>query len=73
MALPVYGYPKRGYSSDEIVHILLNPIFNELLSKIHPVSVEHMFHSWLIQHHYQTLMTCVRMILAHGNAQDLDV
>ena len=38
----VYGYPKRGCSSDEIVHILLNPIFKEeLLSKTHPVSVEH--------------------------------
>ena len=42
MALPVYGYPKRGYSSDEIVHNLLNPIFKEeLLSETHPVSVEH--------------------------------
>ena len=40
--LPVYGHPKHGCKCDEIVHILLNPIFKEeLLSKTHPVSVEH--------------------------------
>ena len=40
--LPVYGYPKHGYNSEEIIHILLDPIFKDkLLSKTHPVSVEH--------------------------------
>jgi len=37
----VYGYPKKGYNSKEIVHILLSPAFRgELLCKTHPVSVK---------------------------------
>ena len=40
--LPVYGHPRRGYSCEELVHILLDPIFkDQLLSTTHPVSVEH--------------------------------
>ena len=40
--LPVYGHPKCGYNCEEIVHILLNPVFKDgLLSTTHPVSVEH--------------------------------
>lgn len=40
--LPVYGHPRRGYNSEEIVHILLDPIFaDRLLSTTHPTSVEH--------------------------------
>lgn len=40
--LPVYGHPKHGYNCEEIIHILLDPVFKyELLSKTHPVSVEH--------------------------------
>ena len=38
----MYGHPRRGYNCEEIVHILLDPIFtDELLSTTHPVSVEH--------------------------------
>ena len=40
--LPVYGHPRHGYNCEEIVHILLDPVFtDELLSTTHPVSVEH--------------------------------
>ena len=40
--LPVYGHPKHGYNCEEIVHILLDPVFaDRLLSTTHPVSVEH--------------------------------
>lgn len=40
--LPVYGHPKHGYNCEEIVHILLNPVFEkDLLCTTHPVSVEH--------------------------------
>ena len=36
--LPVYGYPHKGYSGEEIVKILLNPTFrDELLCSTHPV------------------------------------
>ena len=39
-SLPVYGYPKRGYSIETIVDILLSPIFNEeLLCTAQPISV----------------------------------
>ena len=39
---PVYGHPKHGYNCEEIVHILLDPVFaDRLLSTTHPVSVEH--------------------------------
>ena len=39
--LPVYGHPRKGYSGEEIVKILLNPTFqNELLCSTHPVSVQ---------------------------------
>ena len=40
--LPVYGHPKHGYNCEEIIHILLDPVFkDELLSKTHPVSVKY--------------------------------
>ena len=29
--LPVYGYPKHGSNSEEIIHILLDPIFKDKL------------------------------------------
>ena len=42
ISLPVYGHPRRGYNCEEIVHILLDPVFTDgLLSTTHPVSVEH--------------------------------
>ena len=39
--LPVYEHPRKGYSCEEIVKILLNPMFrNDLLCSVHPVLVE---------------------------------
>ena len=39
--LPVYGTPRKGYSIDEIVDILLGPNFDcRLLCKTNPISVE---------------------------------
>ena len=38
--LPVYDHPKKGYSGEDIVKILLNPTFKkDLLCSTHPVSV----------------------------------
>ena len=39
--LPVYGHPRKGYSGEEIVKILMNPKFrDDLLCSTHPVSVQ---------------------------------
>ena len=39
--LPVYGHPRKSYSSEEIVKILLKPTFQDkLLCSTHPVSVQ---------------------------------
>ena len=39
--MPVYGYPKRGYNIEQIVHILVQPNFDaRLLCKTNPISVE---------------------------------
>ncbi len=41
-SLPVYEYPKKGYSSEQVVDILMRPLLSdELLCATHPVSVQH--------------------------------
>ena len=38
--LPVYGHPRKGYSGEEIVKILMNPKFrDDLLCSIHTLSL----------------------------------
>ena len=73
--LPVYGHPRRGYNCEEIVHILLDPVFTDgLLSTTHPVSVEHVsFVINLKSLSNPNLTMCVLMISAHGNALDPDI
>jgi len=40
-SLPVYDYPVKGYSQEEIVDILFNPMLdNDLICSSNPVSVE---------------------------------